>query len=154
MADEPKDYGIKKVPEPADQEPEVYRIEQGMDGSGFSRRRLLSAVAAAGTAASAACAHAQRKRRIRQMSRKTLTVPCGTPIPKDAVCICNCVAADIRYHGSEMVCTCDTVEVAAGGAVPAGSTCTCDLVCTCNTVGGSRGGGGTGGGGGHYWYPN
>ncbi|MBP7691805.1 MAG: SH3 domain-containing protein [Anaerolineales bacterium] len=41
----------------------------------------------------------------------TYTMPCGSPIPDGAVCVCNCVTAP-------SVCSCDEV-------------CTCDTVCSC-----------------------
>jgi hypothetical protein len=44
---------------------------------------------------------------------QTFHLPCGSPLPAGAVCICNCVA------GQPSGCTCDTV-------------CTCDKVCTCD----------------------
>jgi WD40 repeat protein len=48
------------------------------------------------------------------------TLPCGSPIPANAVCTCNCVPGKM-----ESVCTCDRV-------------CTCNSVCTCLSVGGGR----------------
>jgi hypothetical protein len=54
------------------------------------------------------------------------TLPCGSPIPEGAVCVCNCVTVP-----AGPACTCDTHGT---------SRCTCDQVCTCDTV--------------HYWYPN
>jgi hypothetical protein len=56
---------------------------------------------------------------------QTYTMPCGSPLPAGAVCICNCVAAPA---GGGFNCTCDSI-------------CTCDTVCSC--VGAT-----------HYWYPN
>ena len=52
------------------------------------------------------------------------TLPCGSPIPPNAVCTCNCVSVPAL---EPTFCSCDTV-------------CTCDRVCTCD-------------GAGHYWYP-
>ena len=76
----------------------------------------------------------------------TYTLPCGSPIPAGAVCVCNCVPGSLtmpanhtQSFSSTGVCTCDLV-------------CTCNTVCTCQAVGSP---GGSGGGyGGHYWYPN
>jgi len=45
---------------------------------------------------------------------RTFTLPCGSPIPAGAVCICNCVAG-------APVCTCDGVCACVGH-------CTCDRV--------------------------
>lgn len=47
---------------------------------------------------------------------RTYTLPCGTPLPAGAVCICNCVPGK-----AENRCTCNRV-------------CTCLKVCTCNRV--------------------
>jgi hypothetical protein len=58
----------------------------------------------------------------------TYTLPCGSPIPAGAVCVCNCVTAPPACSCVGHTCSCDTV-------------CTCDSVCTCE-------------GHGHYWYPN
>jgi WD40 repeat protein len=72
----------------------------------------------------------------------TFTLPCGSPIPAGAVCVCNCVPGSLSMptgHTQQFtgtVCTCDLI-------------CTCNTVCTCQSVGG--------GGGGYYvsyWYPN
>ena len=46
-----------------------------------------------------------------KLDGKTYTMPCGSPIPPGAVCVCNCVTVP----GS---CSCDKV-------------CTCDAVCSC-----------------------
>ena len=112
-------------------------------------------------------------RRVRESGLRTETVPCGTPTPPGATCICDCVATSRSYHGTTTVCTCNTIMVPAGSSLARGSVCTCDTVavgtrtvvvpsgherqrsgtvctcdtiCTCNTVRTS--------GGGHYWYPN
>lgn len=71
----------------------------------------------------------------------TFTLPCGSPIPPGAVCVCNCVPGAMvvpKNHSQKYdiqgYCTCDLI-------------CTCNTVCTCQSVGG----------GGHvisYWYPN
>jgi hypothetical protein len=59
-----------------------------------------------------------------RQSWENRTLPCGSPIPAGAICVCNCVSA---------------------GASPIWSTvCTCDTICTCNTQGG--------GGYLEYWY--
>jgi WD40 repeat protein len=74
----------------------------------------------------------------------TYTLPCGSPIPPGAVCVCNCVPGSLAMptghtqQFSGTVCTCDLI-------------CTCNTVCTCQSVGG--------GSGGYsyyvsYWYPN
>jgi hypothetical protein len=58
---------------------------------------------------------------------RTYTLPCGSPIPEGAICICNCVA----------VCSCD------GYVAPSPTSCGCDTygtICTCDVV--------------SYWYPN
>lgn len=48
------------------------------------------------------------------------TAPCGTPLPPNAICLCNCVRSPARTIAYEY-CSCDQV-------------CSCDTVCTCNTV--------------------
>ena len=59
----------------------------------------------------------------------TFTLPCGSPIPPGAVCICNCVTVPAA-------CTCDAYE-----ACTCDEVCTCDSVCSCDYES-------------HYWYPN
>lgn len=56
----------------------------------------------------------------------TYTMPCGSPLPPGAKCVCDCVTVPS--------CSCD------GYVAP--KQCTCDTVCTCDKQGG------------HYWYPN
>lgn len=60
----------------------------------------------------------------------TSVMPCGTPLPAGAVCVCNCVA----FPATTVVST----------------ICTCNLVCTCNTVSTSTTYTYTY----TYWYPN
>ncbi len=95
------------------------------------------------------------------------TVPCGTPTPPNAVCICDCVNDTIRYSGPRTVCICDTISVPAGRPIPAGAICVCNTIavgtykqpvpkssskkqypaiCGCH----SNGGGGGSSGGGRY----
>lgn len=98
----------------------------------------------------------------RQMGPQLQTLPCGTPIPPDATCVCDCVSASRAYNTTQQVCICDTIAVPAG-QVPSGRiVCVCDTIavgtrvpvsppkapsgCSCvSNV--SRGGG-------HYWRPN
>lgn len=70
----------------------------------------------------------------------TYTLPCGSPIPEGAVCVCNCVAGSVCSCVGHTVCTCDTVCSCVGNTI-----CTCDTVCSCvgNVVTTS-----------HYWHPN
>ncbi len=77
----------------------------------------------------------------------TYTLPCGSPIPAGAVCVCNCVAGSI--------CTCDTVCTCDTGCSCVGhkTICTCDKVCTCDT-GCSCVGHRTTTYSSHYWHPN
>lgn len=66
----------------------------------------------------------------RQTGRVSTTVlPCGSGIPVNAICVCNCVSVPI-------------FKISA-------TICTCNLVCTCDTVATS-----TGGYTYTYWYPN
>jgi WD40 repeat protein len=57
----------------------------------------------------------------------TYTLPCGSPIPAGAVCVCNCVAGGCACVGH--------------------STCSCVGYSVCNCVGHTTSGG-------HYWYPD
>ncbi len=109
----------------------------------------------------------------RQMGPSVFTQPCGTQIPPDATCLCNCVAAAQSLLTPQTVCVCDTVALPAGTPLPSGAVCTCntvavgsylkpvptgherrvtgtvctcDTVCTCNTISTGQGS--------HYWYPN
>jgi hypothetical protein len=58
----------------------------------------------------------------------TTTLPCGSPVPGGAICVCNCVAAPV-YDAVRTICTCNLV-------------CTCDTVSTGTTYTYT------------YWYPN
>ena len=73
----------------------------------------------------------------------TFTLPCGSPIPSEAVCVCNCVPGAIgksnRSFDSNGICTCDLV-------------CTCNSVCTCLSVCSCVGNATTYST--HYWYPS
>lgn len=71
----------------------------------------------------------------------TYTLPCGSPIPDGAVCICNCVAGSVCScvgHVVPTYCSCDTVCSCVGNTY---TYCSCNTVCTCE-------------GDGHYWYPD
>jgi WD40 repeat protein len=95
----------------------------------------------------------------RKMGAEIVTLPCGSPIPPGAQCICNCVAGSLSYPTSRTICVCDTVAVPAGQPLPygtvcvcntvavgglplpkghtrqmTGNSCVCDTVCTCNSV--------------------
>src|SRR6266498_2881542 len=147
-----KDDRPKPIADGGEESPEVYGIVKEGKGYKLTRRGVLgvlgaSAAAAAATAATG-CAHATKMRRIRQMGLKSWTQPCGTPIPPNAVCVCNCIATNATFRSTgEQICVCDTIEVPVTQSVP-GAVCACDTVCTCNTIGGDWGGGGGGGGGG------
>jgi len=54
----------------------------------------------------------------------TYTLPCGSPIPAGAVCVCNCVPGTYCPCVAHTTCTCQSYR-------PGG--------CTCVPV--------------HYWYP-
>ncbi len=77
----------------------------------------------------------------------TYTLPCGSPIPAGAVCVCNCVSGSICT--CDKVCTCDTGCSCVGHK----TICTCDEVCTCDT-GCSCVGHRTTTYSSHYWHPN
>ena len=68
----------------------------------------------------------------------TYTLPCGSPIPAGAVCVCNCVAGSVCSCDGHTVCTCDKVCSCDTYVAP----CSCNSVCTCEGVGP------------HYWHPN
>ena len=63
----------------------------------------------------------------------TYTLPCGSPIPEGAVCVCNCVAGEVCKCDGHVVCTCEGY-----------SYCSCEgySYCSCEGVGP------------HYWYPD
>jgi WD40 repeat protein len=67
-------------------------------------------------------------RQIKEMGPSIFTLPCGSPIPANATCICDCVATSRTYPGTEMVCTCNTITV------PIGTTLTGNMVCVCDTI--------------------
>lgn len=62
-----------------------------------------------------------------QLMGKTYTVPCGTPLPAGAVCICDCIATQETFR-PQVVCICDTIMVPAGMSLPAGATCVCNTI--------------------------
>lgn len=72
----------------------------------------------------------------------TYTLPCGAPIPKDAVCTCNCVPGTLpatvkvpTYVPRTAPIRVPTPQITAPIYVPrTGSMCSCDLICTCNLV--------------------
>lgn len=93
---------------------------------------------------------------------RTWTLPCGSPIPPGAVCVCNCVAVPvpgdvgdvpegetgINFTGPGG----ETRTMPCGSPIPPGWTCTCNCVtvppscgcdghCSCDAVST------------HYWYP-
>ena len=63
-----------------------------------------------------------------QMGPTTRTVPCGTPVPANATCICDCIATSSSYPGTRTICVCDTITVPAGKPLPTGVICTCDTI--------------------------
>jgi WD40 repeat protein len=69
-----------------------------------------------------------KAREVKEMGKRIMTLPCGTPLPAGSICICNCVATSATYRGTEMVCTCDTVTVPA--STPLSNT----RICVCNTI--------------------
>ncbi len=56
----------------------------------------------------------------------TYTVPCGTPIPAGATCVCNCVAGNYRPQPSN--------PPSSGGGGGGGGGCICNAICTCIPV--------------------
>ncbi len=60
----------------------------------------------------------------------TFTLPCGSPIPAGAVCVCNCVAGSVCSCVGHVACSCD--GYVAG--------CSCDGHTITTTY--------------HYWHPN
>ena len=85
----------------------------------------------------------------RQMGNVIMTQPCGTPLPADATCVCDCVGHNLSYRTTETVCICDTIAVPAGGK--ASGHCTCNLIsvgvnCSCVGNVSHRSS--------HYWHPN
>jgi len=59
----------------------------------------------------------------------TFTLPCGSPIPSGAKCVCNCVPGSVcscnNHCSCNKVCTCNSQQR---------SYCSCNQVCTCNLV--------------------
>lgn len=91
----------------------------------------------------------------------TFTLPCGSPIPAGAVCVCNCVAADLPGIPGDTPPDQEGINfigpsgekrtMPCGSPIPDGWTCSCNCVapvcscvghCSCNAEGS------------HYWYPN
>jgi WD40 repeat protein len=54
------------------------------------------------------------------------TLPCGSPIPPGATCVCNCVAGTVAPPS--------TPPPPTGGGGGGGTICICNLICTCNLV--------------------
>ena len=67
-------------------------------------------------------------RRVRRTGQKQLTVPCGSQLPPNATCLCDCVATMRSYPGPQMVCTCDTILVPAGNPLGGNEVCICDTI--------------------------
>ena len=57
---------------------------------------------------------------LRHMGSEIITIPCETPLPEGAVCICDCIAASRNYRGLQTVCTCDTVVVSHDSTLSVG----------------------------------
>jgi hypothetical protein len=87
---------------------------------------------------------------------RTWTLPCGSPIPPGAVCVCDCVAVPVPGEVGEVPegetginfkgPGGETRTMPCGSPIPPGWTCTCNCVsapapCTCDAVTT------------HYWYP-
>ena len=87
-------------------------------------------------------------KKIKQLGVDTKTLPCDTPLPSGATCICDCIASSHTYSGTETVCTCNTVTISTGTQLSNNMTCSCDTV----VIGTNQKS--SGGGGGSYWYPN
>jgi hypothetical protein len=94
---------------------------------------------------------------------RTFTLPCGSPIPPGATCICNCVAGTLPGEPGEVAPGQEGINFTSpggetrtmpcGSPIPDGWTCSCNCVtappacgcdghCSCDSVSG-----------GHYWYP-
>jgi hypothetical protein len=133
------------------EEPEIYGIHKGKSGFSLTRKDFLGslAVLSAGLVASPSCStlyHSRsektNKMQIKQEAPETLTIPCGTSLPANAKCICNCVASSRTYPGTKMTCTCNTISMSAGTSLRDNwtcicntvQTCSCDTVCTCDKV--------------------
>jgi len=56
----------------------------------------------------------------------TKTFPCGTQIPKGAICVCDCISTPSAGTGT--ICTCDTIMIPAGSIIPANSVCVCNTI--------------------------
>jgi WD40 repeat protein len=60
----------------------------------------------------------------------TYTLPCGSPIPPGAICVCNCVPRSM--------CTCNSYSSnryrSTGGGCSCNQVCTCNRVCTCLAI--------------------
>jgi hypothetical protein len=137
---------MKKERKKKNAEPEVYSIKKRQDGKEISRKEFLKSAPALGallTVTSCASLYNStnnyaRQMKVRQMKEvsKTFTLPCGSPIPAGATCICDCVATSRTYPGTEIVCTCDTITLSAGTLMDRNWTCVCNTVrsCTCNTI--------------------
>ena len=63
----------------------------------------------------------------RLMASEIREIPCETPLPAGAVCLCDCVEANRAYETGDTVCACDTVTVPAI-AKSEGFTCVCDTI--------------------------
>jgi hypothetical protein len=93
---------------------------------------------------------------------RTFTLPCGSPIPPGATCICDCVVAELPGDVGEVPPgqeginfvgpSGETRTMPCGSPIPSGWTCSCNCVsvppacdcvghCSCDRQGG------------HYWYP-
>jgi len=65
----------------------------------------------------------------------TYTLPCGSPIPAGAVCVCNCVPGSYAAPAPmPSTGTGFSSSGPCGSPIPPGARCTCNCICTCQAV--------------------
>lgn len=69
-----------------------------------------------------------------RIGSKIITLPCNSPLPANATCLCNCVYGTKVYPSSKR--RRPRSRPRSGGYIyrPGGRYCSCNKVCTCNTV--------------------
>jgi WD40 repeat protein len=60
----------------------------------------------------------------------TFTLPCGSPIPAGAICVCNCVPGSACSCVGHSTCSC-VGHSNCGCVGNSGTYCQCDQICTC-----------------------
>ncbi len=131
MEENKPNFELKRVSEKTDESVPAIMVVSFSDGSDCTRRRFLKTTFTSllvMTTLTTGCATTtstrQKSAEIRLSSGGTKTLPCGSPLPAGATCICNCVAAPV-YPSPPST---RTERKPCGSPIPPGATCTCNCI--------------------------